>query len=170
MSFLELAKERYSCRKFSDKKVEQDKIDKIIEVGKLAPTAVNSQPFKIWVMQSAEAIEKVAQATPFTFGASLIFAVGAKKNDAYSRKFDGKNFYEIDASIVSTHMMLEVQDLGLGTTWVGHFDPKILKEKFPQMSDYEIVALFPVGYPAEDAKPSEFHSASKSKEDLVEVI
>ena len=67
-------------------------------------------------------------------------------------------------------MMLEIHDLGLGTTWVGHFDSSILKEQFPQMQDYEIVALFPVGYPAKDAKPSDWHEITKTKEELVEVL
>ena len=170
MNFLELAKERYSCRMFSDKKVEQEKIDKIINAAMIAPTAINAQPFKIWIIQKEPDIKKVAEATPFTFGTSTIFAVGVKSDSAYRRKFDGKNFAEIDGAIVGTHIMLEIADLGLGTTWVGHFDPKILKSNFPQMAEYEIVALFPVGYPSEDAKPSDRHDVSKSKEELVEVL
>ena len=170
MDFLKLAHERYSCRKFSDIPVEQEKIDKIIESGMVAPTAVNAQPFKIWVIKTPSEVEKVALATPFTFGTSVIFAVGAKSEGAYLRNFDGKNFSEVDASIVATHMMLEIHDLGLGTTWVGHFDPVKLKENFPQMSGYEIVALFPVGYPASDAAPSDRHEVSKSFDELVEVL
>lgn len=170
MDFLKLAHERYSCRKFSNKNVEQDKIDKIIEAAMAAPTAINAQPFKIWVIKSESETEKIKLATPFTFGASVIFAVGAKNEGAYQRKFDGKIFSEIDAAIVGTHMILEIQDLGLGTTWVGHFDPEILKKEFPQMKDYEIVALFPVGYPASDAVPSDRHDVSKSIDELVEVL
>ena len=170
MDFLKLAHERYSCRKFSNAPVEQEKIDKIIESGMIAPTAVNAQPFKIWVIESPQEVAKVAQATPFTFGTSIIFAVGAKNEGAYVRNFDGKNFAEIDASIVATQMMLEIHELGLGSTWVGHFDPAKLKELFPQMKGYEIVALFPVGYPADDAKPSDRHEASKPLEELVEVL
>ena len=167
MDFLELAAKRYSCRKFSEKIVEQDKIDKIIQAGILAPTAMNKQPFKIWEIKG-ECIKKVAKATPFTFGANVILAIGANKDDTYVRPFDGKNFFEIDAAIAATHMMLEVADLGLGTTWVGHFDPKILKEEFPKMKDYEIVALFPIGYPALEA--SGRHIIRKSKEEIVEKV
>ena len=74
------------------------------------------------------------------------------------RSFDKKNFADVDASIAATHMMLEIEALGLGTTWVGHFDAPKLKELFPEMADYELVAIFPVGYPAEDAKPSTRHA------------
>ena len=70
-------------------------------------------------------------------------------------------------SIVATQMMLEITELGLGTTWVGHFDEPLLKEEFPEMKDYELIAIFPVGYPAEDAKPAERHSIRRSVEEAV---
>ena len=165
MDFLNLAKERYSCRKFSDKAVEQDKIDKIIEAALAAPTAVNKQPFKIFQI-GIDKIEKLKKATPFTFDAPIFLAVGADKKSAYVRNFDNKNFAEIDATIVATHIMLEIQDMGLGTTWVGHFDETILKSEFPQMKDCSIVAIFPIGYPANDVTISPFHYNSKTKDDV----
>lgn len=170
MSFIELANERYSCRKFASKVVEQEKLDIIIEAALTAPTAVNFQPFKIWEIKTQEALAKVTQVTPFTFDAPVILAVGADKTQGYVRKFDNKNFAEIDASIVATHIMLEVQDLGLGTTWVGHFKPEELANLFPEMKNYDIVALFPIGYPSEDAQPSEKHYESKSKAELVTIL
>ena len=78
MDFLTLSKERYSCRAMSDKKVEQEKIEKILEAAKLAPTAVNKQPFHIWFTDKEEDIEKIKQTTKMTFEASLFFVVGAK--------------------------------------------------------------------------------------------
>lgn len=170
MNFLDLAKERYSCRKFSEKIVEQEKIDKIIECALSAPTALNKQPFKIWIIKDEKVSEKLSKTTPFTYDAKIVLAVGANPEECYVRNFDGKNFAEIDAAIVATHIMLEVQNLGLGTTWVGHFDPEKLKGQFPKMKDYEIVALFPIGYPAEDAPISEMHYKSKSKDDVVTII
>ncbi len=167
MDFLELAQARFSCRKFSSKAVEQDKIDKIIQAGLLAPTAVNKQPFKIFEIKD---VEKLKKATPFTFGASVYLAIGADKQKAYIRAFDNKNFAEIDAAIVATHMMLEIQNLGLGTTWVGHFDEKVLKTEFPQMKDYSIVAVFPIGYPADDVEINPFHYSSKDKNEILEIV
>ena len=158
MSFLDLAKERYSCRKLSAQPVEEEKLQKILEAGNLAPTAVNKQPFHIWVLKSEEAMQKVSQTTSFIFGAPVAFVVGSKAESAFVRSFDKKNFADVDASIAATHMMLEIEALGLGTTWVGHFDAPKLKELFPEMADYELVAIFPVGYPAEDAKPSARHA------------
>lgn len=169
MDFLNLASERFSCRKFSDKPVEEEKLEKIIKAGLLAPTALNKQPFKIFRID-ADKSDKLKKATPFTYGAPVFLAVGADDKNSYIRNFDNKNFAEIDATIVSTHMMLEAQNLGLGTTWVGHFDENILKQEFPQMNNYTIVAIFPVGYPAEDVSVSPMHYQSKSEADVVELV
>ena len=162
MDFLELAKERYSCRQLSDKKVEKEKLDKIIKAGILAPTATNAQPYKIWLIESKE-----AKANRYQFGAEVFFVVGAKKDAAWVRKFDNYNFADVDASIVATHMMLEITELGLGTTWVGHFDEPLLKTEFPEMKDYELIAIFPVGYPAQDVKPAERHYVRRTPEEAV---
>ena len=166
MTFLELAKARFSCRQFSDKEVEREQVDRVIQAGLYAPTAVNKQPFKIFEISSSEKIEKLKKTTPFTFGAKEFLIVGADKNNSYVRNFDGKNFAEIDAAIVATHMMLEIQDIGLGTTWVGHFDENVLKSEFPQMKDYSIVAIFPIGYPADNVNVSPMHNISKNAEDV----
>ncbi len=170
MDFLKLAKERFSCRKLSDKPVEKEKIDKILEAAISAPTGMNRQPFKIWVVNSEEGKSNLAKVTPFTFGANVFFVVGYNTSDCYVRPFDGRNFADVDTSIVATHILLEVQDLGLGTTWVGHFDAPALKRIYPEMADYELIAIFPVGYPAEDVKPAGKHFERKSAKELVTYI
>ena len=170
MDFLELAKERYSCRKINEKSVEKEKIEKILQAGILAPTATNAQPYKIWVVESEDAKKRLAEANRYIFGAEIFFIVGAKKDAAWVRKFDNHNFAEIDASIVATHMMLEITDLGLATTWVGHFDEPKLKEVMPELKDYELIAIFPVGYPAEDALPNERHNIRRSIEEAVDFV
>ena len=80
-------------------------------------------------------------------GLSIALMQAKNKNSG-----DGKNSAEIDASIVCTHMMLEVADLGLGSTWVGSFDEEIVKKILPQTADYEVLALLPVGHPADGAE------------------
>lgn len=170
MDFLELAKERYSCRKMNEKSVEKEKIEKILQAGILAPTATNAQPYKIWVVESEDAKKRLAEANRYIFGAEIFFIVGAKKDAAWVRKFDNHNFAEIDASIVATHMMLEITDLGLATTWVGHFDEPKLKEVMPELKDYELIAIFLVGYPAEDALPNERHNIRRSIEEAVDFV
>lgn len=157
MSFLELAKARYSCRKLSAQAIEPEKIERILQAAIAAPTAKNLQRYTIWAIKSDESFAKLKQTTNYTFGAKLAFVIGAKKDGAFDRPFDNKNFAEIDAAIVATHLMLAVQDEGLGTTWVGYFDAPKMQELFPEMQDYELIAVFPIGYPAEGAKPSNRH-------------
>ena len=169
--FSQLARDRFSARKFDpSREVTDEQIEKILKAGLDAPTAVNFQPFRIWVFKSPEAREKLLSATKMKFigDAPVIFMIGAKPDIAWVRPFDQKNFAEIDAAIVTTHMMLEIHDLGLGSTWIGHFDAPMVKKLFPGTKGYELVALLPAAYMAEDCKPSERHLASKT--DLVEIL
>lgn len=167
MSFFELAKARYSCRKLTDKAIEPEKVERILQAAIAAPTAKNLQRYTIWQIQSPDAFDKLKQATPYTFGAALAFVIGAKRDGAFDRPFDNKNFAEIDAAIVATHLMLAVQDEGLGTTWVGWFDAPKLQELFPEMQGYELIAVFPVGYPAETAKPHQRHGERRQLSEAV---
>ncbi|MDO5755287.1 MAG: nitroreductase family protein [Tissierellia bacterium] len=170
MNFKDLAKKRYSCRSFSDKRVEPEKIENIIKTGILAPTAVNRQPYQIFSVQSKEGKEAIKESTSCTYGADEFLIVGYRKEDAWVREFDDRNFGDVDASIVATHLMMAIFDEGLATTWVGHFDAPRLKEQFSALKDYDLVALFPIGYPAEDGGPSERHFDRKSKDELCTII
>lgn len=167
--FLTLAKDRYSVRKFEAADIPGEDIDKIIEAGMCAPTAVNYQPLKIWAVESEDAKAKLLSCTKMKFiePAKIIFAIGAKADEAWVRPYDKKNFAEIDAAIVTTQMMLAIHDLGYGSTWIGHFDADALKAQFAEMRDYELIALLPVGVIAEECKPSDRHTVSKSREELV---
>ena len=167
MSFLELAKARYSCRKLTAAAIEPEKIERILQAAVAAPTAKNAQRYTIWAVKSPEAFDKLKQTTNYTFGAALAFVIGAKKDGAFDRPFDNKNFSEIDAAIVATHLMLAIQDEGLGTTWVGYFDAPKLQQLFPEMQGYELVAVFPVGYPAEGAKPNIRHEERRPLSEVV---
>ena len=165
--FLQLARDRYSCRAFSDAPVEAEKIQALVDAAVAAPTAVDKQPWHLWVVESPEAVERISALTRFNFGAKVILALGAAADEAWVRKYDGRNFADVDASIVGTHIMLAAHDLGLGTTWVGHFDAPAVKEAFPEMADYDLVALFPLGYPAEGDEPAPKHFERKLAEELV---
>lgn len=170
--FLALAKDRYSVRKFQAADIPREDIDKIIEAGMCAPTAVNFQPFKIWAFETESAKEKLLSCTKMKFIApsKVIFAIGARTDGAWVRPYDQKNFAEVDASIVATQMMLAIHDLGYGSTWIGHFDADALKAQFPEMNGYELIALLPAGVIAEDCKPSDRHEMSKSREELVAIL
>lgn len=167
MNFLELAKNRYSCRSFMDKPVEQEKLNLILEAGKVAPTARNIQPQRILVITDKEKLEKLNQCTKYGWNAPVIMIICYDKNVVYHRLYDDMDFGFIDSSIVTTQMMLEIQDLGLGTTWIGAFDPEKIREVYNIPKNYEIVALLPVGYPGDDAHPSKLHEDRKPIEETV---
>lgn len=161
MDFIELAKKRYSVRKIDARKVEPEKVAKILEAGKVAPTAVNIQPQRILVIDSADALAKLKKCTPYHFDAPLAFIICYDKGESWKRGYDGADMGPIDASIVTTHMLLEIADLGLGATWVGYFDPAAVKEQF-NLPDYLVpVAILPTGYPAANAKPARLHESRK---------
>ena len=157
MDFLQLAKERYSVRKFSDKKLEKEKLDLILEAGRIAPTAANYQPQRILVIESEENLNKVKSCTSSHFNAPLILLICYDSNTCWTRK-DGKTMGEVDASIVTTQMMLEAAELGLGSTWVGAFSAEAIIEQFKIPENLVPVALLPIGYPAEDSVPSTNHN------------
>lgn len=170
MDFNTVIRQRYSCRSLSDRPVEQEKLDKIIAAARLAPTAVNRQPYRIFLMQSDDAVQAMQQVTTCTFGAGTFLVVGAKPQDAWVREFDGKNFAEVDGAIVATHMMLEIENQGLSTTWVGYFDAPKLQALYPQMAGYSLIAVFPVGYAAADGGPSPRHEQRRDAADSVTVL
>lgn len=114
--FLQLARDRYSCRDLSDKPVEAEKIDALVDAAVAAPTAVDRQPWHLWVVTDPGAVARLCACTRFSFGARVILMLGARADEAWVRKYDGRNFADVDASIVGTHIMLAAHDLGLGTT------------------------------------------------------
>ena len=167
MDFLELAAKRYSVRKFREEKVRQEDLDKILKAGMLAPTAHNEQPQRILVINSDEALEKLKKCTACHFNAPTALLICSDKDACWTRKYDGKKSYDIDAAIVTTHMMLEAASIGVGTTWVMHFRPQVVREEFALPDNYEASAMLMMGYPAPDAEPYPGHFGFKDEKELV---
>lgn len=161
MEFTDLIKKRYSCRAFSVRDVEQEKVDRILEVGRIAPTAVNKQPVHIWAVSCLETLETIKGVTRSNYGAPLILVVGCRPAEAWVRRYDGKNGAEVDAAIVATHLMLAAENEGLATLWVGSFDPALLRDILPGAESYDLVAMISIGYPAPESQPSAMHDVRK---------
>ena len=149
MDFLELSKQRFSVLEYSNAPVEQEKIDKIIEAGIAAPTACDFQPQRILIVGDDEGRLKLNRVVPSKYHIPLAFLICYSKQECWKRPMDGKTSGDIDASIVTTHMMLEATELGLGSIWVMYWDPKKLKSEFGLADDIEPTALLIVGYTAE---------------------
>lgn len=171
MDFAQLEKARYSLRKFSDRPVEQEKLDLVLEAARCAPTAHNYQPQRIYVLKSGEAMEKADTCSAYHFHPPLMLVVAYDEEEAWVRDgFDNKNYGEIDAAIAVTQMMLQAAELGLGTTYVGNFDPQALLAQFPEMAGCTPIAMLPIGYPAEGAHPARIHEDRKPMEEFVTVL
>ena len=167
MEFNDVLNRRYSCRAFAPQSVEQEKVDRILEAGRMAPTAVNKQPVHIWAVSRPETLEAIKGVTRSNYGAPLLLVVGCRPSDAWIRRYDGKNGAEVDAAIVATYLMLAAENEGLATLWVGSFDPALLQDILPGSEGYELVAMINVGYPSPESKPSVMHGERKSVGELV---
>lgn len=160
MEFLELAKKRYSVRQYNNKAVEEEKLQKILEAGRIAPTAANHQPQRIIVVQSEEGLEKLSKATNL-YGAPLALIVCGDHNEGWKRRYDGKDVTDIDVSIVTDHMMMEAEDLGLGSVWICYFDPEILKKEFNIPDHIEALNILVIGYAAGEAESPDRHKTAR---------
>lgn len=168
MDFLEKARDRYSVRKYKVTPVEQEKIDKILQAAMLAPTARNIQPQRIFVVQSEEKRKALAQVTPCTFDAPVIFVLGFEREVTSKGKIHPTHdFGDTDVAIVGTHMMLEAHELGLGSCWVGNFVEKDVAAVLGIPDTIAIRDLLPVGYAAEDSVPSAMHEKSRELSSVV---
>ena len=167
MDFLKLAEERYSVRKFKEDKLKAEDIENILRAGHLAPTGCTNQPQRILVIESDEAIEKLRKCTRCHFGAPAALLVCYNRDEVWVRKYDGKTCGVADASIVTTHMMLEAASIGVGSTWVMHFDPAAMAKEFNIPENIRPVALLVLGYPADDAEPLDLHSKYRDMSEVV---
>ena len=142
-------------------------MERILEAGRIAPTAVNKQPVHIWAVSNRDTLEAIKGLTRSNYGAPLLLVVGCRPADAWVRRYDEKNGAEVDAAIVATYLMLAAENEGLATLWVGSFDPSLLKGILPGTDGYELVAMINVGYPAPDSIPSPMHGERKPVGELV---
>ncbi len=164
MKFIELAKERYSVRSYLPNKIEHEKLQLILEAGRVAPTACNNQPQRILVIQSEEGLEKIGQTAPSKmFHAPCVLVVCADRTKTWIRPMDEMNSADIDASIVTDHMMLQAQELGIGSVWICYFDAKKLKEIFHLPEGIEPINILALGYANEEPQSSERHVTRRKK-------
>ncbi len=145
MSFLEMAEARYSVRDYTDKKVEQKKLKKILEAAHVAPTAANKQPARLVVVQEEEGLKKIGKAANI-YGAPLAIIVCSDHTKAWTRPFDQKKTTDIDATILTDHMMMEAAELGLGSVWICYFKPDVIRQEFQLPDTLEPVNILAIGY------------------------
>ncbi len=156
MKFLELAEKRYSVRAYKPDPVEENKLQQVLEAARLAPTAVNAQPFQLIVIQTAgrEAELRRIYKRDWFVQAPLVICICGIPAEGWVRR-DGKNYTEVDVAIAMDHLILAATDAGLGTCWVAAFDATAAREVLGLPDGVEPIAFTPLGYPADQLKPKE---------------
>ncbi len=160
MEFLKLARQRYSVRSYKADQVEQVKLARILEAARLAPTAVNLQPFQLIVIHTANReveLLKIYRKQWFV-QAPIVICVCGIPAKSWTRK-DGKNYIDVDVAIVMDHLILAATDEGLGTCWIGAFDAVAAREVLGLPEGVEPIVFTPLGY-AQDRPPTKKRKAA----------
>ena len=169
MTFIELAKRRYSCRNYDFRPVEKDKLELILEAGRIAPSAVNYQPWHFIVIQEKENLRKVHDVyhREWFQDAPYLIVVCGDHNQSWKRKQDGKDHCDIDIAIAVDHMTLQATELGLATCWICNFDKEKTIETLNLPSYLEPIVILPVGYPLDQPDPFRHGEKRKTIQDIV---
>lgn len=145
MDFLQLAKERHSVRKYTQTPVEEAKLQRILEAGRVAPTAANKQPQRFLVLASSDGLAKLAKACD-PHGAPLAIVVCGLTDQVWVRPQDGHPMLDVDTSIATTHMMLEAWAQGIASCWITWFDPAVIRREFALPDTVVPVNILVMGY------------------------
>jgi nitroreductase len=153
MEFSKLIEARYSVRAYRPDPVEQEKLDRVLEAARLAPTAVNFQPFQVIVIHTRDREEELNRIYRKNWFVQppLVVAVCGLHERGWIRR-DGKSFLDVDTAIVMDHLILAATNEGLGTCWVGNFDPEAAREVLGLPDGVEPIAFTPLGYPDDEPR------------------
>ena len=168
MKFLDLAKSRYSCRTFKSDEVEDKKLNLVLEAARIAPSAVNFQPWHFIIIKAPENKVKVYESyhRDWLRSAPIIIIVCGDHSVSWKRN-DGKDHLDLDISIAIDHLMLQAVELGLGTCWICNFNAKLLTNNFNLPGNIEPVAIIPICYPNDSCDPNRHDFKRKSLTEIV---
>ncbi len=154
MDFYEVIKKRRSIRKYKDRPVEEEKLRRVLEAARIAPSAKNAQPWKFIVVKDKKIREKfkAAYAGEWFWTAPVLICACGLKEEAW-RRWDGKSYLDVDVTIAMDHLILAATAEGLGTCWIGAFDVSEVKKILDLSQGEEPIALTPLGYPAISPEP-----------------
>ena len=161
MEFKEVIKNRYSCKKYSNRQVEKSTLEAVLSAGRLAPTAKNLQEQHVYVLQSPDALAKIDAVTPCRYGAPTVLVVAFDKNNVFTYPGGKRDSGVEDATIVATHMILAAADEGVDSCWINFFDPEKLAGTLGLPENEEVLMVMDLGYAAESAGPLPNHNSRK---------
>jgi nitroreductase len=152
LEVFEAIKRRRSIRKYEEKVVEKEKLLTVLEAARLAPSAMNRQPYAFVVIKEKETIEKLSSACNQEWIAPTIIVVCAFPEKAWIRD-DGEKYWKADAAIAMNNISLQACNEGLGTCWIAAFKEEKIKEILEIKPEAKVLAMTPLGYPAEKKGP-----------------
>ena len=167
MEFKEVIKNRYSCKKYDARQIEAQKLEAILNAGRLAPTAKNLQEQHVYVIQSADVLAKIDSVTPCRYGAPTVLVVAFDKKNVFTYPGGKHDSGVEDAAIVATHMILAAADEGVDSCWVNFLDPEKLAEVLGLPENEEVLMVLDLGYAAEGAGPLPNHDSRKELSETV---
>ena len=174
MDFFDLCRERHSVRQYDPRPVENEKLERILEAGRLAPTACNYQPQRIYVIRSREAMEKAIRTKASLCGCPLALLVCYDRETVWKnpedRNYEEYNCGEQDASAVAASMMFEAEELGVHSLWIRGFDSQDVIEAFDLPASHVPVMMLALGYPSDKSHPAHLHGKRKAIEETVKYI
>lgn len=168
MEFSDLLKQRQSVRQFNpDKPIEKDKLLRILEAGRLAPSAANFQPWKFIVASDKKLLADIhtCYGRPWIKNAPHFLIVVGDKTKSWKRAYDGYNSIETDLTIAMDHLILAAANEGIGTCWIAAFDPEQLRKVLQLNKDEIVFAITPLGYAFDD-----YPLRDKSRKSLDEIV
>lgn len=168
MEFTNVIKNRYSCKKYdSAKQVSEEKLNAILEAGRVAPTAKNLQEQHIYVVQSEDGRAKIDACTPCRYGAPTVLVVAFDKNNVFTYPDNKRQSGIEDAAIVATHLMLGAANEGVDSCWLNFVQIDELHAALGLPENEEILMLLDLGYAAEGSKPLANHFSRKPLSETV---
>lgn len=167
MDFKELVKKRYSCKKYSDRKVEENVLNEILDTARFAPTAKNLQEQHIYVLQKAEHLRLIDECCPCRYGAPVVLVVAFDKNNVFTYPGGQRDSGIEDASIVATHLTLAAAANGVDSCWLNLFDPDKVTKALNLPENESVLMLLDLGYASEGTGPLPNHDKRKSLEETV---
>ena len=157
MEYSQLIAKRYSVRAYKPDPVEDDKLHKILEAARLAPTAANRQPFQIVIVHTdgrKEELGRIYHREWFVQAPLILCGVGVPR-EGWVRSDDQRRYLDVDVAIVMDHLILEAANQGLGTCWIAAFNAKAARQALGLPEDVEPLIFTPLGYPADQPKAKE---------------
>ena len=167
MEFSEVIKERYSCKQYDGRSVERQKLNAILNAGRLAPTAKNLQEQRIYVIEGEENLKKIDEVTPCRYNAGTCLLVAFNKDTVYTYPNSDRDSGIEDAAIVATHMMLAATDEGVDSCWVNCMDIEKTKAIFSLPDNEEVLMIMDLSYAAPDAQMNPNHNIRKDLKETV---